>query len=277
MPVPNKTGEFSAARLAGTGVIVTRPRHQCAGLLRMLQKCGAHVRCLPVIQIEPPADTAPARRALDRFGSFHMAVFTSTNAVEGAVALRPDLNAYAGSVAVAAVGPGTRRALEGAGIGVSVMPENEFSSEGLLGHSTLAADEVRGRRILIVKGEGGRAVLFERLTAAGAEVSCADVYRRRRPEVRIPELLDEPLSRFALIVITSGTAIEHLLELATAAETAEILNMQFVVSSGRIADLARTAGARRAPIIAEGPGDEALVRAVRSWPAAEPDRITHSS
>jgi uroporphyrinogen-III synthase len=231
----------------------------------MLAKRGADARCLPVVEIEPPTDVAPAIEALEHLNRFDIVIFTSSNAVGGALLLKPDLPKVAGMPAVAAVGPATRRALEQVGISVAITPEQEFSSEGLLRHPRLESSLVRGARVLIVKGAGGRGLLAEALDAAGAGVASVDVYRRSRPEVEISELLGEPLTDFDLIVLTSGTAIEHLLDIASRVEKRQILAMPMVVSSARIASIARKRGARRAPLVAEGPEDDALVRSVESW------------
>lgn len=251
--------------LAGSRVILTRPRHQCDALMVMLSNRGAYARCLPVVEIEAPLDAGPAIAALENFCRFDIAVFTSANAVRGALMLKADLAGIAEVPDLAAVGPATRRALEEVGLAVSIVPNEEFSSEGLLRHPRLQPSMVRGKQVLIVKGAGGRALLANSLEAAGAEVTSVDVYRRSRPEGRISKLLGARLSEFDLIVLTSGTAIEHLLELASETERRQILGMPMVVSSDRIARIARKRGAQRAPFVAAGPEDEAIVSAVESW------------
>lgn len=263
-PVSERVKKIVSAELAGVRVILTRPQHQCQALIAMLEARGADARCLPVIEIELAADPAPAMEALENLARFDLAVFTSANAVRAALSLKPDLASTAATPAVAAVGPATGRALREAGIPVAITPANEFSSEGLLRHPGLKASAVRGQRVLIVKGEGGRGLLAEALTSAGALVAPVNVYRRSRPEVRISQLLGEPPGEFDLIVLTSGTAVEHLLAMASAEERQQILGMTMVVSSERIARIAREHGARRRPIVAAGPGDDALVEAVRS-------------
>jgi uroporphyrinogen-III synthase len=261
-----------SAGLAGVRVILTRPKQQCDALIAMLRKRGADARCLPVIEIEAPADAAPAIAALENLGRFDLLVFTSANAVGGALSLRPDLPERADLPEVATVGPATRRALEQAGVPVAITPAEEFSSEGLLRHPRLNPSLLRGKRVLIVKGAGGRGFLTDRLEAAGAEVTPVDVYRRSPPQAGLSTLLGEPLGNFDLVVFTSGTAIEHMLDVASKVEKRQILQMPMVVSSGRIAGIARTRGARRSPLVADGPEDQALIRAVESWRETRPER-----
>lgn len=272
MPVSEDARNVPAPGAAAVRVILTRPRHQCDALIEMLGQRGVDARCLPVIEIEAPADAAPATEALENLSRFDLVVFTSANAVAGAFSLKPDLSKIADLPEVATVGPATRRALERAGISVAITPAAEFSSEGLLRHPRMAPSVLRGKRVLIVKGAGGRGLLADALRTAGAEVDSIDVYRRSRPKVRISKLLGEPLSNFELIVFTSGTAVEHLLAIASGAETRQILGMPMVVSSERIACIVSRHGARQAPLVAEGPEDEALVRAVESWPVIRAEK-----
>lgn len=264
-PVRDETEYLSTAGLKGVRVIVTRPRHQCDRLIAMLAQRGAYARCLPVVEIQAPPDVGAAIKALSHLSRFDRVIFTSANAVGGALSLEPDLPRASGFPEVAAVGPATRRVLEQAGIPVAITPETEFSSEGLLRHPRLVASAIRGKRILIVKGSGGRRLLADGLEAAGASVVSVDVYRRSRPEGKISELLVEPLTAFDLIVLTSGTAVEHLLEIASEAEKRQILAMPMLVPSERIARIARDLGAQQAPFVAGGPEDEALLRGVESW------------
>ena len=257
--------EVSPLRLTGIRVILTRPRHQCDALISMFESRGADARCLPVVEIEPPADPAPAAAALGELKRFNLVVFTSANAVRGALSINGELPRAAADIQVAAVGPATRRALEQAGMRVTIVPSDEFSSEGLLSHPNLDASELKGKNVLIVKGEGGRGLLAASLETTGAAVTAVDVYRRSRPEVKISELLGESLTEFDLIVLTSGTAVEHLMDVAGDKEKRQILSMPLVVSSERIARIVRRHGARKSPVVAATPEDKSLVEAVERW------------
>lgn len=251
--------------LSDVRVAVTRPRHQCRKVLRLLKAKNAYARCLPVLDIVPPADMDAAVEALDARDSFDMMIFVSANAVTMALRLVTGGAALADGATVAAVGPATVRALEAAGIAVSIQPSGEVSSEGLLGNPALGSPAVTGKRILLVKGEGGRPVIAETLTARGALVTSVDVYRRACPGGTIRDLLQEPLESFGFIVITSGTALENLLSLANPGEAHHVRNARLVVASSRLADLARRHGALGTPVISPAPTDEAIVDALVSW------------
>lgn len=267
MQVREHAAKSPRPALAGSRVIVTRPRRQCHALLEMLRARGAYARCLAVVEIEPPADPAPASQALNALENFDIAVFVSANAVRMALELRTDSRGFPGTLAVAAVGPATRDALQQAGVRVEIEPTDEFSSEGLLRSPFLAAEAIRDKRVLLVKGEGGRSLLANAFTQAGAHLTSIDVYRRSRPPGKIRELLGESLERFDFIVLTSGTALEHLLDGASPEESAWLLGIPLVVVSRRLAGLAIERGAKHQPIVAAAPSDAAIVDALEQWTA----------
>ena len=263
--VREQAHESAGSTLSGRSVVVTRPLEQCDALLRMLRARGAHARCLPVVEIEAPPAPAPAVRVLNELENFDIAIFVSVNAVRKALELRTNGRAFPNTLTVAAVGPATRDALEQAGVRVEIEPSGEYSSEGLLRSPGLKADAVRDKRVLLVKGEGGRSLLADTLIQAGAHLTSIDVYRRSRPQGSIPALLDEPLSGFDFIVLTSGTALDHLLELASPEESAYVLSTPLVVVSTRLAEIVIERGARQEPIVAAKPADAAIVDALERW------------
>ena len=115
---------------------------------------------------------------------------------------------------MAAGGESTAAALEAAGVGPVLRPDEGASSEALLALPELAADSVAGTCIVIVRGEGGRPVLGDTLSKRGARVAYAEVYRRARPG-------DDPgaLARLGaaggidVVVITSVAGFDNLFAL----------------------------------------------------------------
>jgi uroporphyrinogen-III synthase len=111
---------------------------------------------------------------------------------------------------VAAVGRATARALEAHGVVVHALPEGRSDTEGLLALPVFAA--LRGRRILIVRGVGGRELLREQLQARGAIVNVAQVYRRDAAQADPAALaaLASALASAARQVVISVTSVEVL-------------------------------------------------------------------
>src|SRR5262245_11815258 len=136
--------------LRGRTVLVTRPAHQASVLAQLIEDAGGRCVLFPAIAIEPPADPHAAALLLHEAGSFDFAIFASANAVERAFVLTPGL--ARGLRNVFAIGTATARALSAYGIEEVTVPEDAADSEALL--RLPALQELRGRRILIVRGEG---------------------------------------------------------------------------------------------------------------------------
>ena len=92
---------------------MTRARAQASELSKRLRDLGAHPIEVPAIRIDPPADGGPHldRAAADLAGGrYDWVVFSSANAVDALLGRLRDLRAL-GDVRIAAMGPGTSRAL----------------------------------------------------------------------------------------------------------------------------------------------------------------------
>ena len=94
-------------------------------------------------------------------------IFVSTNAVDYAYPLLPDQ--LPADVGIAAIGQATAQALDRVGLTPTLVPER-MDSEGLLALPGL--QDIQGRRVLILRGNGGRELLAEdRVAALAAEVT----------------------------------------------------------------------------------------------------------
>jgi len=190
--------------LAGRSVAVTRARAQSSSLARGLRALGAQVREAPVITVRQiagePLDPAP----------YDLVCLASANAVEALFARLHaggrDARSLAGA-RIAAIGPGTARALAEHGIVADVLPER-FVAESLV--QALAGIPVE--RALVARALDARDVLPDALRARGADVDVLALY----------ETLAEPLSASALdaarsadyITFTSSSTVRFFLDAA---------------------------------------------------------------
>jgi uroporphyrinogen III methyltransferase/synthase len=193
--------------LSGRTVAVTRARAQASGLARRLRALGALVVQAPTIRVQPISD--PTLPPLDP-SPYDLLCLTSPNGVaclfERLAAGGRDARALAGA-RVAAIGPGTARALAEHGIAADIVPER-FLAESLVE----ALAELPVRRALIARARAARDVLPDALRARGAEVDVLELY----------ETLAEPLSPPALaaarsadyIAFTSSSTVRFFLEAA---------------------------------------------------------------
>ncbi len=190
--------------LSGRTVAVTRARAQASGLARRLGELGASVIEAPAIRIVPlpgePLDPSP----------YDLICLTSPNGVAGLferlTAGGRDARALA-HARVAAIGPGTTRALRQHGIAADVVPER-FVAEALV----QALADIPVSRALVARASEAREILPDALRARGAEVDVLALY----------ETVAEPLSERALaaaraadyITFTSSSTVRFFLEAA---------------------------------------------------------------
>ena len=175
-------GESNARPLAGRGIVVTRPQAQAANLAARIEGAGGSVFLCPAIEIAEVDDPRGLHALIDGLERFDLAIFVSPTAVAQAMRVvgeRRGARAWPERMRVAAIGRGSRSALERAGFENVIAPATRADSEALLARPELS--DLRRRRAVIFRGEGGRETLGDTLRARGAEVVYAECYRRRRP------------------------------------------------------------------------------------------------
>jgi uroporphyrinogen-III synthase len=248
--------------LEGITVVVTRPARQAGRFLAMLQGAGASAILLPAIEIEPIELDAASRARLAPDG-FDWVIYTSANALHCSL---PQLPRPA-RARVAAIGRATARSLEEQGIHVDAVPQAAADSEGLLALEPFT--DLRGQRVLVLKGAGGRALLREELARRGAEVVLGDVYRRR-PAAADPAALEALRSASAnvrvVVAVTSGEVLGALLDAAPDHELPMLRDAELLVPGERVAATARDLGWRGPLIIAQSAEDAAMFAALARPP-----------
>jgi uroporphyrinogen-III synthase len=225
-------------------LVLTRPRQQAAEWLRRLSALGVPAISFPLIEILP-GDPAQAEAAWAALPASALAMFVSPNAVEQFFARRPVGADWPAQTLAACVGPGSAQALMDAGVPASQIVQPPADSASLDSEHLwplLAARDWQGKRALLLRGDGGRDWLAERLREAGALTSYFSVYSRRCPvldaaaQISLEEINAAPQSHIWLF--SSTEAIGHLQTLqATDRSTAHC-----ICTHPRIADAARQAG-----------------------------------
>jgi uroporphyrinogen III methyltransferase/synthase len=196
--------------LHGRTVVVTRARAQASGVAKTLQGLGAQVVELPAIRIESLTGTDEARAAAKAIGDYDLICLTSPNGVkllfEAIAEAGLDARALA-CATVAAIGPGTARALAAEGIAADVIPER-FVAEALV--EVLEDVEVEGKRVLIARAAEARDVLPDALRERGASVDVVALYETVR------EAPDEKAIAAAqgadYVTFTSSSTVKNLTE-----------------------------------------------------------------
>jgi uroporphyrinogen-III synthase len=250
-------------RLTGIGVLVTRPEHQAGHLCQLIEAEGGAAVRFPALVIRPRPDRAAVRAAVGPADRYDLVVFVSANAVR----FGADILGARRDIAVAAIGQATAAALNAAGYRVSLMPAEGSDSESLLAMPQLA--HMHGQRVLIVRGSGGRELLFGAMTARGAQVQYAEVYTREpaHPSAESQAELEQ-LWRQGGISVYAATSVE-LLEALIGIVTPRCRQLMdstaLVTGSRRVAEAAARLGLGSPILLADSPDDAALIGALVRW------------
>jgi uroporphyrinogen-III synthase len=252
-----------AGPLAGLGILITRPARQAGGFAQKIAVLGGTPVIFPAIVILPPADSAPLARAHAALTTYDVAIFISANAVEYGA---PDPRTWPAQLVAFAPGPGTAEALAAVGIAGARIPATTFDSDGLLALPELA--DLRGKRVLIFRGDGGREHLGDTLRARGALVDYVACYRRAKPESSAAGLAEAFRDgRIHAVTITSSEGQDNLWALADDATRVAWRACPTFVPHPRIAARARDLGLR---VLETAGGDAGLIAGLLEWAAAKP-------
>jgi len=248
--------------LAGRGIVVTRPAHLASGLAALIRAAGGNPILFPVLEIRDVADPAPLNALIDRLDAFDLAIFISPNAADKAMHLIAARRALPAKLALAAIGRGGVKALGRFGVSGVIAPDGRYDSEALLEQPALR--EVRGRRVVIFRGEGGRELLGDTLRARGALVEYAECYRRGRPDTDAAPLLRAWAGNaLDAITATSSESVRNLFDMVGAGGQTRLRDTPFFVPHPRIAGTARALGL--SGVIVTGAGDEGLVAGLTDY------------
>lgn len=242
---------MSAAALHNLRVLVTRPAHQADGFIEAIEAMGGTAVHLPTIEI---VFTRRKPIAIDA----ELAVFTSVNAVHGALSKSTPATDTDPSPLIAAIGNATEQALRQYGIDRIIAPTNNANSETLL--QILKPYLKPDMKVAIVRGDSGRDVLYAALQSLGAQVHYEAVYERKRPAISHTEA--HTLWRQQqpdLISVSSDLGLDNLIAMLPVDLHQTLFNCPLVVNSDRCAKRARNYGFK-STAVATPPGDQGQIR-----------------
>ncbi|MGI4846624.1 MAG: uroporphyrinogen-III synthase [Janthinobacterium lividum] len=250
-------------------IIVTRPLAQATALAARVRALGRAAVVFPLLEIAPLPDQSALLAALADLQAYALIAFVSPNAIAAAFAARPH---WPAGLHLAVMGEGSRAALAAHGMNdcnaTIISPANTLRTDSQTLLETLDIARLRGRQVLVLRGESGRELLADALHAAGAQVTQVAAYRRQAP------VLDQPMQQRlrSLIdseptwIVTSSEALRFGVVMAAALDdknaVAKLQRQQLIVPHQRIEETARQLGF--AQILLTGSGDAAVLRALQS-------------
>lgn len=249
-----------SCNLQGLSILVTRPEAQAEHLIELIDQAKGRPMRFPALDIQACADPELARAELNWLMEADLAIFVSGNAVRYAFPLMPDDLSV--SLKIAAIGKATADALDEIGLPPDYLPKQSFDSEGLLALPQL--QQMQGKRVLIVRGNGGRELLRDTLSERGAEVRVVEVYQRHIPK-RNPDNLIKNWAQWAQVAtVTSNELLDNLMQMLGAEGAALLKDTPTLVISQRMAEHAKELGCQQV-ILAANASDQAIVEAICQW------------
>jgi len=248
-------------------ILTTRPEAMAEKLGLPLQAAGYSVSNVPLLAIEPLTLQAQQKQWLMDLDLFHRVVVISPSAADVLLEILEDFwPQWPIGVNWYTVGQGTKLRLAQAGI-EAVCPERGDKSEDLLLHPEL--QQLADEKILLVKGLGGRDLLYDTLAARGAKVSVLPLYERVKPKLN-PQQVEQLLAgSHQVLVVTSGDALAQYLAFVKIRFTSSLtleeqLNRCWLlVPSYRIEQQAREMGFNLV-VNTDGAGSEAILAAIKA-------------
>ena len=241
-------------------VLLTRPAEESLALAATLSAAGVFSSSLPLLDIEALPVTAEQQAVFRDLGRYCAVIVVSKPAARLAV---QQLDQPWPQLPWFSVGAATAQVLADHGLTVHYPPSGD-DSEALLALPALREAIARpDARVLILRGEGGRELLAERLREQGASVEYLELYRRFLPAYDPGALMQRiQLERLNGVVVSSGQGFLHLQALA-GEDWPEVAQLPLFVPSPRVCEMARAAGAEKV-VDCRGASAAALLVALRS-------------
>ena len=235
-------------------VLLTRPPGFNNGLQDLLRKAGIRSIERPMLEIKSLSMTPEIKSLVMNLDQQDSVIFVSQNAVRLSISTLEEYWPQWPQLSWFAVGKGTAQALLNLGIR-AVYPDNA-SSEDLLALPEL--QKVQDSKIMIVRGQGGRELLAEKLNQRGARISYLETYSR--VGIDYGETLGKDLYK-ERVDFCIATSLEGLNHLSDSLNRAELAKLHLIVPSSRIAAGAGNRG-WAGVYEAAGADDEALLQSV---------------
>jgi len=229
----------------------------------MLRQAGIVSVNFPTIAIKASSQTPFLNNLQDNIEQFDIALFVSRNAVDftfnylQADKLPPTLQ-------LGVIGKGTWMALQNQGVDSHIIPAESYNSEGLLASQVLL--DVKGKNVIIFRGQQGRSLLGDTLRKRGARVDYQEVYQRVLPDYSAGLIEKLTATHFPdLAIFTSAEGLSNCFQLLSDEMAQTLRSIPWLLISERMRETARNLGHNADIIIAISASDEGIVQAIQSW------------
>ncbi|MGY3861693.1 uroporphyrinogen-III synthase [Aeromonas lacus] len=235
--------------------LVVRPAAQATELAQLLRQLGHAPLCCPLLETVAGSDLP---RLADMLQDADIVIAVSIHAVHFAHDFLLQTGLTWPHIEYFAVGQASADAF--AEVGVQAICPDDPRSEGLLALPEL--QQVSGKRVVILRGNGGRDLIASTLASRGALVHYCAAYERHYPEFDGEALTSHwQAAGLDSLLVTSGELLQRLLELVPTSQQPWLFDRLLVVPSPRVAEMASAAGFIHITI-AQGASNQALMAAL---------------
>ncbi|WP_415721095.1 uroporphyrinogen-III synthase [Photobacterium ganghwense] len=225
-------------------ILITRPAPDGEQLAQQLNAAGIAALSQPLLDIQPGPTLSclPAQLQQLENGDFLIAVSVHAANLAHNYLMSVGVS-WPKNVHYIAVGHKTAAALKTYTGQAVHTPSARCDSEGLLALPILT--QVSGRRVLILRGNGGRELIYQHLQQHGAAVNYSETYQRNWLSLDGHALCQQwQNAGVNSLVVTSGEQLAFLASLVPDNAKAWFYQCQLFVPSQRIADQAHQLGFR---------------------------------
>lgn len=231
-------------------------------MIQMLLDRSAVPVKFPVLAITDVADSNDMLDAAIRLDQFDLVAFVSPNAVVKFLDLVLAHRQWPEKLPAATMGRSSEMELAARGINRIIAPPLRFDSEALLELSSL--QDVKGKKILICRGDGGRELLGNTLSERGATIEYLTCYHRSRPTLDPSPLLALwQEGRLDAVTLTSSEGLVNFCAMIGRLGQAWLKRTPTFVPHARIAEHAHREGLEN--VVLTGAADDGLLSGLEAY------------
>ena len=233
-------------------VLLTRANDKNQQLARLLADHDISSHSTPLLSIIAIDDQHLAAK-LATLNVDDIVIAISANAV---IHANKQLDTWPNAITYLAVGQASTDAFSD--ININSRCPDEATSEGLLSMPVLS--DVKDKKIVILRGEGGRETLAQQLVKRGAKVNYSQLYRRQSiVSNKENDLLKWQQLKITIIVVTSAETLLTLVARVKGSDLQWLQRCTIIVPSLRVAKIADENGLTHVEISA-GASNQAILQ-----------------
>ena len=218
-------------------LISTRPQETNVQLSDELKKSEIKLLSFPLTEIYPLNNYQIFDGVIKNIKTYQHIIFISTNAVHFFVERVKKLSLQIPkNLIFSSIGPTTKLLLQKK-LSVDVhFPNKTFDSEHLLKEKIY--NNVKGQKILIIRGEGGRETLKNALEEKGGIVNYGECYIRKYVDIDLIQLKNDLVNyHHQFILFSSTNSAKHFIDQLHNIETGWLQNIKIIVNHEKIEGL----------------------------------------